>query len=53
MVQRDSGPPAKGNGTFTAVIYDADLTDNAYLKKLNGFTKQNSATVQKYTQTSN
>ena len=32
-------PLLKANGTFTAVIYDADLTDNAYLKKLNGFYK--------------
>ena len=32
-------PLLKKNGTFTAVIYDADLTDNAYLKKLNGFYK--------------
>jgi predicted methyltransferase len=32
-------PLLKTNGTFTAVIYDADLTDNAYLKKLNGFYK--------------
>ena len=32
-------PLLKDNGTFTAVIYDADLTDNAYLKKLNGFYK--------------
>ena len=32
-------PLLKANGTFTAVIYDADLTDNAYLKKLNGLYK--------------
>ena len=32
-------PLLKNNGTFTAVIYDANLTDNAYLKKLNGFYK--------------
>ena len=32
-------PLLKASGTFTAVIYDADLTDNAYLKKLNGFYK--------------
>lgn len=32
-------PLLKANGTFTAIIYDADLTDNAYLKKLNGFYK--------------
>ena len=32
-------PLLRKNGTFTAVIYDADLTDNAYLKKLNGFYK--------------
>ena len=32
-------PLLRANGTFTAVIYDADLTDNAYLKKLNGFYK--------------
>ena len=32
-------PLLEANGTFTAVIYDADLTDNAYLKKLNGFYK--------------
>ena len=32
-------PLLKTNGTFTAVIYDADLTDNAYLKKLNGLYK--------------
>ena len=32
-------PLLKANGTFTAVVYDADLTDNAYLKKLNGFYK--------------
>ena len=32
-------PLLKKNGTFTAVIYDADLTDNAYLKKLNGLYK--------------
>ncbi len=32
-------PLLKANGTFTAVIYDANLTDNAYLKKLNGFYK--------------
>ena len=29
----------RSNGVLTAVIYDADLTDNAYLKKLNGFYK--------------
>jgi len=34
-------PLLKANGTFTAVIYDADLTDNAYLKKLNGLHKTN------------
>ena len=32
-------PLLKDNGTFTAVIYDAKLTDSAYLKKLNGFYK--------------
>ena len=32
-------PLLRTNGTFTAVIYDANLTDNAYLKKLNGFYK--------------
>ena len=32
-------PLLKDNGTFTAVIYDANLTDSAYLKKLNGFYK--------------
>ena len=32
-------PLLRANGIFTAVIYDADLTDNAYLKKLNGFYK--------------
>ena len=32
-------PLLKANGTFTAVIYDTNLTDNAYLKKLNGFYK--------------
>ena len=32
-------PLLKANGKFTAVIYDASLTDNAYLKKLNGFYK--------------
>ena len=32
-------PLLKSNGVFTAVIYDADLTDNAYLKKLNGLYK--------------
>ena len=32
-------PLLEANGTFTAVIYDADLTDNAYLKKLNGLYK--------------
>ena len=32
-------PLLKAKGTFTAVIYDANLTDNAYLKKLNGFYK--------------
>ena len=32
-------PLLKVNGKFTAVIYDANLTDNAYLKKLNGFYK--------------
>ena len=32
-------PLLKTNGTFTAVIYDANLTDNTYLKKLNGFYK--------------
>ena len=32
-------PLLKVNGTFTAVIYDAELTDNAYLKKLNGLYK--------------
>ena len=32
-------PLLKPNGIFTAVIYDADLTDNPYLKKLNGFYK--------------
>ena len=32
-------PLLRSNGVFTAVIYDADLTDNAYLKKLNGFYK--------------
>ena len=32
-------PLLRSNGGFTAVIYDADLTDNAYLKKLNGFYK--------------
>ena len=32
-------PLLRANGVFTAVIYDADLTDNAYLKKLNGFYK--------------
>ena len=29
----------RSNGVLTAVIYDADLTDNAYLKKLNGLYK--------------
>ena len=32
-------PLLRSNGVFTAVIYDADLTDNAYLKKLNGLYK--------------
>ena len=32
-------PLLKAKGTFTAVIYDANLTDNAYLKKLNTFYK--------------
>ena len=32
-------PLLRSNGVFTAVIYDADLTDNTYLKKLNGFYK--------------
>ena len=32
-------PLLGSNGVFTAVIYDADLTDNAYLRKLNGFYK--------------
>ena len=32
-------PLLKAKGTLTAVIYDANLTDNAYLKKLNGFYK--------------
>ena len=32
-------PLLKAKGTFTAVIYDANLTDNAYLKKLSGFYK--------------
>ena len=32
-------PLLRSNGVLTAVIYDADLTDNAYLKKLNGFYK--------------
>lgn len=32
-------PLLRSNGEFTAIIYDADLTNNAYLKKLNGFYK--------------
>ena len=32
-------PLLRSNGVLTAVIYDADLTDNAYLKKLNGLYK--------------
>ena len=32
-------PLLKANGTFTAVVYNANLTDNPYLKKLTGFYK--------------